>query len=116
MEPSEAMLELREKLDAAGIGWVDASEDRRDPARGYAYHMERTRAVDGDGIEVASCIWGYVDHSGSVFGMTRGWPSLIECARLPLGANDPEPMDAGEIVAMVDAELRRPAPLRGPCR
>ena len=116
MEPSEVMRELREKLDAAGIRWVDASEDRRDPARGYAYHMERTRAVDGDGVEVASCIWGYVEHGGSACGMTRGWPSLIECALLPLGANGPEPMEAGEIVAMVDFELSRPAPRRGPCR
>ena len=45
---------LRAELDARGIEWVDASEER---GEGYPYHMERTRfcARGGD----FSCIWGH---------------------------------------------------------
>lgn len=100
MVVSEIMQELRSALDAAGIGWFDASDEwTRDG--GYAYHMERTKVRDGDGSEVASCIWGYTVLQGSTTGMTYGWPHMIECMSTLLGDSEPEPMSVDEIVAML---------------
>lgn len=101
---SPLMHRLRNELDAAGYEWYDASEERG--SDDYIYHMERTKVTRGfqtvDGIELASCIYGFSGPIGHETGSTHGWPYYIE--GWPNGLDEPEAMTIEEILEAL-AEL-----------
>ena len=98
---SDLMQQLRNKLDQEGIEWHDASEEFI--SGDYIYHMERTKIIRNgqppEGIELASCIYGYLGIQGKITGSTYGWPYLIE--GWPKSKQEPIPMTVEETIEAV---------------
>lgn len=95
---SPIMQELRFRLDAEGIEWLDASEEDR-AGSGCIWHMERTKIMR-DGAELASCIYGYSGIDGCVSGTSYGWPYMIESMDEKSGP-EPVPRTVDEIMEVV---------------
>lgn len=101
---SPLMQELRDRFDKEGIEWSDKSEEFG--FDDYTYHMERTK-VHKDGVEIASCIYGYSGTKGHETGSSYGWPDCIESWDSSNSGGDPEPRTIDEIVATVKEDWNR---------
>jgi hypothetical protein len=96
-EYSVLMEELMRELDMRGIEYERfIVDDER-------VHKEHVR-FRTEGHEV-SAIWGYVTTDNGGFGITYGWPGLLEAALFRYDdryfgiVEDPEPMTVEEIVS-----------------
>lgn len=93
MKVSALMEHLRVKLDDAGHTWRDASE--RFEAEDSIHEFQRTKVLNDQGKEIASCIWNFSSVDGYLTGLSYGWPELIECW---ITGGEPEPMTVDEII------------------
>ena len=94
---SELTCELREKLDAHGIPWVDKSDE--ECCDNIMLRVERTKVMRGD-VEIASCINGWTIINGKFIGITYGCPDRVEImCQAWFGTKEPAPRTVDEIVS-----------------
>lgn len=95
MEVSALVKAFRKNLEDAGYKWRDASE--RFEAGRSIMEFQRTKVIDKEGNEIASCVWNFSKVDGWTTGHSYGWPELIECWMAPF-KSEPEPMTVDEII------------------
>ena len=109
MQYSDLTTKLREMLDANGIDWFDASDEREDPfVAGKVFHMERTQWGDYNdraGRMSVSVIWGYWESDdGYRRGITHGFPECLELWDRSVAGTSPIALTLGEIAERYELE------------
>ena len=96
MKVSEPMQRLRDALSARRIPWEDKS-DYMDRGDAGIHVIERTQFRSG--TETISAMYGYTEDSGVRYGITYGYPYMIEVMPLDdIDYVDPRPMTTEEIL------------------
>ena len=96
MKLSEPMQRLRDALDARRIPWKDET-DCVDRGGAGIHVIERTRFKSG--TETISAIYGYTEDSGVRYGITYGYPDMVEVMPLDdIDYVDTRPMTPEEIL------------------
>ena len=96
MKISEPMQRLRDALDARHIPWKDET-DCVDRGGAGIHVIERTQFRSG--TETISAIYGYTEDSGIRYGITYGYPDMVEVMPLDdIDYVDPRPMTPEEIL------------------
>lgn len=96
MKISEPMQSLRDALSVRRIDWEDKSDCVNRGSSGR-YVIERTLFRSGN--ETISAIYAYNEDSCGRYGLTYGWPDMVEVMPLDdIDYVDPRPMTPEEIL------------------
>lgn len=98
MEVCALVEALRRDLEDAGYKWRDASE--RFIAGSSLMEFQRTKVIDENGEQIASCVWILSINNGMTTGHSYGWPDQIECW---IKGSQPEAMTIDEIIGRLGA-------------
>lgn len=99
MKISEPMQSLRDALSVRHVDWEDKSDC---VDRGSSGHYVIERTLFRSGNETISAVYAYNEDSCGRYGLTYGWPDMVEV--MPLGGIDyvdPQPMTTGEILERI---------------
>lgn len=99
MKISAPMQSLRDALSVRHVDWEDKSDC---VDRGSSGHYVIERTLFRSGNETISAVYAYNEDSCGRYGLTYGWPDMVEV--MPLGGIDyvdPQPMTTGEILERI---------------
>ncbi len=99
MKISAPMQSLRDALSVRHVDWEDKSDC---VDRGSSGHYVIERTLFRSGNETISAVYAYNEDSCGRYGLTYGWPDMVEV--MPLGGIDyvdPQPMTTGEIIERI---------------
>ena len=101
MKISDAMQSLRDALSVRHVDWEDKSDCVNRGSSGR-YVIERTLFRSGN--ETISAIYAYNEGSCGRYGLTYGWPDMVEVMPLDdIDYVDPRPMTTDQILECIIA-------------
>ena len=101
MKISDAMQSLRDALSVRHVDWEDKSDCVKRGSSGR-YVIERTLFRSGN--ETISAIYAYNEDSCGRYGLTYGWPDMVEVMPLDdIDYVDPRPMTTDQILECIIA-------------
>lgn len=99
MKISEPMQSLRDALSIRHVDWEDKSDC---VDRGSSGHYVIERTLFRSGTETISAVYAYNEDSYGRYGLTYGWPDMVEVMPLDgIDYVDPRPMTTDEILKSI---------------